>query len=278
MTEKGIFDFLRTHHSLMIEENKMEKSSDMSFRFGPWIGVWFVVLGLVIAGVGYWEINTLKSLLSGYQGSLLDRQAFDTLEMGLDRVTMMSASLWAGSLVFVGILLWLCLRSSVRRWAAGVAVTPTASPDEKADRTVDQSEPTEKEKGDHIFADQRRSLHLLSLLQREGRLVDFLEEDLRSYDDAQIGAAVRSIHESCRAGLDKYVGPEAIIDRNEGDDVTIEAGFDPSTIKLTGNVSGEPPFRGTLQHRGWRAGRLDMPTVSGTTDPTLISPAEIEIA
>ncbi|MGD1082228.1 MAG: DUF2760 domain-containing protein [Candidatus Sulfotelmatobacter sp.] len=39
-----------------------------------------------------------------------------------------------------------------------------------------------------------RAVQMLALLQRDGRLVDFLEEDVSSYPDGQLGAAVRSIH------------------------------------------------------------------------------------
>ena len=117
----------------------------------------------------------------------------------------------------------------------------------------------------------------MSLLQREGRLVDFLQEDLQAYEDAQIGAAVRSIQENCQKTLHRYVDPRAIIDREEGEEVSVPEGFDPSVIKLSGKVSGNPPFKGILQHRGWRAGERNLPTLSGTLDPDVISPAEVEI-
>src|SRR5271165_2556408 len=43
-----------------------------------------------------------------------------------------------------------------------------------------------------------RAVQMLGLLQRDGRLIDFLAEDVAAYPDAQLGAAVRSIHTSCR--------------------------------------------------------------------------------
>src|SRR5262245_3785422 len=39
-------------------------------------------------------------------------------------------------------------------------------------------------------------LRLLALLQREGRLLDFLLEDIQGYGNDQIGAAVRDIHKN----------------------------------------------------------------------------------
>lgn len=124
---------------------------------------------------------------------------------------------------------------------------------------------------------RRYYLHLLAVLQREGRLVDFLEEDLSQYEDAQIGAAVRNIHDNCRKTIEKYLAPKAVIAQNEGDEMQVPADFDPATIKLTGNVTGEPPFSGIVRHRGWRAGKLELPVLSGSGDAQVIAPAEVEI-
>ena len=63
----------------------------------------------------------------------------------------------------------------------------------------------------------------------------------------------------------------------EGESITIPEGFDPKTIKLTGNVSGNPPFKGVLQHKGWRISRIELPTLSGAQDPKIVAPAEVEI-
>lgn len=124
---------------------------------------------------------------------------------------------------------------------------------------------------------KRFFLHLLSVLQRDARLLDFFFEKLDQFEDAQIGAAVRNIHENSYTTIVKYLSPEPVLDKNEGEDITIEKGFDPSTVKLTGNVTGEPPFKGVLRHRGWQAGELDLPTLSERENSLLISPAEVEI-
>ncbi len=123
----------------------------------------------------------------------------------------------------------------------------------------------------------RYYLYLLSVLQREGRLLDFLTEDLSPYDDAQIGAAVRSIHENCKKCLEKNISLQSVIEKNEGEPLTVPPDFDSSAIKLTGNVTGDPPFSGTLRHRGWKAGKLDLPVLTGSGDPRVIAPAEVEI-
>jgi len=124
---------------------------------------------------------------------------------------------------------------------------------------------------------QRLFLHLLSVLQREGRLVDFFSEDLNLYEDAQIGGAVRAIHENCKKVVSKSLTLEAVIDRSEGEEIRVEPGFDPDAIKLTGNVTGEPPFTGILRHKGWRTRKLELPALSGVQDARIIAPAEVEI-
>ena len=121
------------------------------------------------------------------------------------------------------------------------------------------------------------ALRLLALLQQEGRLIDFLEEDIDGYSDAQVGAAVRSIHAGCRKALTERIELERIFSAEDGSEVVVAAGFDPATIRLTGNVTGNPPFRGTLQHAGWRAAKIALPQSPGDIDATIIAPAEVEI-
>src|SRR5664280_3449938 len=97
-----------------------------------------------------------------------------------------------------------------------------------------------------------RAVQMLALLQRDGRLIDFLSEDVSPYPDGQLGAAVRSIHASCRQVLDRYMKLEPVLSSEEDQPVTVPVGFDPAAIKLVGNVAGERPLRGLLRHRGWR--------------------------
>ncbi len=118
---------------------------------------------------------------------------------------------------------------------------------------------------------------LLAVLQREGRLIDFIREDIAEYSDAQVGAAVRSIHASCRRVLDEHLALEPVRTEDEGARVLVETGFDASAVRLTGNVSGKPPFRGVLRHRGWRTRRVDLPADPASQDPTIVAPAEVEI-
>lgn len=121
------------------------------------------------------------------------------------------------------------------------------------------------------------ALQLLGLLQQEGRLVDFLEEDIGSYADAEIGAAVRVVHEGCRKVLSKYFTVEPVSDRDEGTRITLDAGFDAGAWRLTGNVVGSAPFSGQLVHRGWRVSASDLPRISSGHDVSVLAPAEVEL-
>jgi hypothetical protein len=121
------------------------------------------------------------------------------------------------------------------------------------------------------------ALKLLELLQREGRFLDFLAEDLNAYSDAQIGAAVRAIHAGCRKALEGRLELERILPGEEGQEVTVPSGFDANEIRLTGDVRGAGPYHGTLQHPGWRVRKLVLPSGSEATPPRVLAPAEVEI-
>jgi hypothetical protein len=121
------------------------------------------------------------------------------------------------------------------------------------------------------------AVQLLALLQREGRLIDFLQEEIEPYSDSQIGAAVRAIHQGCRRALAEHFTLEPVISGQEGSDVTVPEGFDPSAVRLTGNVLGQPPFKGVLQHPGWRTAKIDLPAKSPDQDLAIVTPAEVEI-
>jgi len=122
-----------------------------------------------------------------------------------------------------------------------------------------------------------RAVQMLALFQRDGRLVDFLEEDVSSYPDGQLGAAVRNIHTSCRQVLDRYLKLEPILSSEEDQPVTVPVGFDPGAIKLVGRVTGEPPIRGLLRHRGWRVTDVTLPSLPQGSGRAIVAPAEVEV-
>jgi Domain of unknown function (DUF2760) len=120
------------------------------------------------------------------------------------------------------------------------------------------------------------ALQLLGILQRDSRLLDFLMEDIGSYSDDQVGAAVRELHDQCRDSLARYVVLQPVIDGVEGTFAKAPAA-DPNVVKFVGNVPAKPPAGGTLRHKGWKAAKVDLPALSPRQDATIVAPAELEV-
>jgi hypothetical protein len=120
-------------------------------------------------------------------------------------------------------------------------------------------------------------LRLLALLQSEARLVDFLLEDISGAADAQIGAAVRDIHRKAQATLKEHLTVGPVLAGGEGERVTVPAGFDPAAVRVVGNVTGQPPFSGELQHPGWRVTEVKLPAVAAGADGFVLQPAEVQV-
>ena len=151
------------------------------------------------------------------------------------------------------------------REGAGVA-TPFTEPQPEA-----KAVPTIKE------ASPESALQLLGLLQRGARFVDFVEEDIAGYSDADIGAAARLVHDGCRATLREHFTIRPVREEAEGSRVTLAEGFDATAIRLTGNVVGRAPFNGSIRHRGWRVAQVRLPKLTKDHDATVIAPAEVEL-
>ncbi len=134
--------------------------------------------------------------------------------------------------------------------------------------------------GGSPIKESRRSeaVSLLAVLQREARFVDFIKESIAGYSDAQIGAAVRDVHQGCAGALDRLFGLQPLTTTVEGGSVEVPRNFDPAQFRVTGNVKGEPPFRGTLQHHGWKATKSELPDWTGSESAVwVIAPAEVEM-
>jgi hypothetical protein len=129
-------------------------------------------------------------------------------------------------------------------------------------------------------AGPRRSeaLTLLGVLQREGRLVDFLQEPIEGYTDAQIGSAVREVHRGCSQVLRRLFDLTPVVPAAEGAAYRVEKGYDPGRVRLTGQVAGSPPWNGTVAHPGWEARRCELPEWTGSAAAErVVAPAEVEI-
>jgi hypothetical protein len=98
-----------------------------------------------------------------------------------------------------------------------------------------------------------------------------------AFSDAEVGAAARVVHGGCKKVIKDYFTLEPILNDAEGAPVNVPVGFDAQRIRITGNVAGQPPFRGTLKHHGWQATSVRMPSVSATLDPRVLVAAEVEL-
>lgn len=126
-------------------------------------------------------------------------------------------------------------------------------------------------------APHEAALQLLGLLQRDARFIDFIEEDVKAYSDADIGAAARVVHEGCRKVLREHFSIQPLRSETEGSRVTLPEGFDAAAVRVTGNVVGKAPFTGTLSHRGWRATDTRLPKLAAGHDAAIVAQAEVEL-
>lgn len=190
--------------------------------------------------------------------------------------TATDATIFFGIGAGLTLVLYLVLLFIGRRLIANEPAAPAPPPvvETRGPERRPITEPTRSAAPPPAPPSKAAAVQMLSVLQREGRLIDFLQEDLSSYADDQIGAAVRTIHEGARKALLEHVTLEPVYSESEGSRVTVEPGFDPHAVRLTGNVSGEPPFTGTLQHRGWRISEIDLPE---SDDEMIVAAAEVEV-
>ena len=126
-------------------------------------------------------------------------------------------------------------------------------------------------------APHEAALQLLGLLQRDARFIDFIEEDVKAYSDADIGAAARVVHEGCRKVLREHFSIQPLRSETEGSRLTLPEGFDAAAVRVTGNVVGKAPFTGTLSHRGWRATDTRLPKLAAGHDAAILAQAEVEL-
>ena len=121
------------------------------------------------------------------------------------------------------------------------------------------------------------ALALLALMQREGRLVDFLRDDVGDASDADIGAVAREVHRGCKKVLDQHMTFEPVMPGEQDAKVSVPKGFDPTEIRLIGEAKGDAPYRGALRHHGWRAVKTQLPALADGVDRAIVAPAEVEV-
>lgn len=196
--------------------------------------------------------------------------------------------LWLGvaigvgvSAVLIGVAL-IARAGSIGRATWGLTVAGRASQDPAFAARVDEllgAAPAAKVDAPKPAAPPRPSgepIRLLSLLQTEARLVDFLMEDISGAADDQVGQAVRKIHGDAQRVLKQHLVLEEIFPAS-AETVTVQKGFDPSAVRVVGNVTGEPPFTGRLDHPGWKVKEIKLPPQAQGQDPFVLQPAEVQL-
>lgn len=118
---------------------------------------------------------------------------------------------------------------------------------------------------------------LLGLLQEKGRFVDFLMEDLAPYSDADVGSVARTVHQGCKAIINEHFQIEPVRPEGEGANLTLAAGYPADEIRLSGNLSGNAPFTGTIVHKGWKTKAVKLPRVLHADHLPVIAPAQVEV-
>jgi hypothetical protein len=121
------------------------------------------------------------------------------------------------------------------------------------------------------------ALQVLGLLQKEARFIDFIKEDITAYNDADIGAAARVVHDGCNKALNEHFSLAPIRTEQEGSNITVPVGFDAAAIRLTGNILGVAPFTGSLVHKGWQVTEVRLPKLTQGHNPNIVAAAEIEL-
>ena len=184
---------------------------------------------------------------------------------------------------------WVCLfrvlfdaTFAARAWGLRASPKlPSPSNEEAQEPSTESETPPSREvarrKKDTAGAGTTKGLQLLALLQRDGRFIDFLEQDVTKFTDEEVGAAARIVHEGCRKVLHRVTSVSPLRTEDEGSKIVVADGFSPSEITLMGNVQGAAPYRGTLRHRGWRVSELQLPETTDGHDPRVLAPAEVEL-
>ncbi len=169
-----------------------------------------------------------------------------------------------GGVALLAIVIAIVKKGAAPAQAPAAAAVATPTPKHEPVPTLKSTEP-------------ESALQLLSLLQQEARLIDFLNEDVKAYSDAEVGAAARVVHEGGKKVLNDYFTLQPVRSENEESRVTLPEGYDAASVRLTGNVVGQAPFTGTLVHRGWQVTVVKLPKISEGRNMRVVAPAEVEL-
>lgn len=169
-----------------------------------------------------------------------------------------------GAVLLLIVSLLLALKKGDNAPAPAVAPVPVAPPHAAGPS------------GDHVTGTE--AIGLLSAFQENGRLVDFLMDDITAYSDEQVGAAARIVHQGCRGVLDQHFSIRPVCESAEGATISVPVSYRGDEYRLSGSLAGSAPFSGTVVHRGWKSGEVNLPRIV-VPDGQLpnIAPAEVEV-
>ena len=192
----------------------------------------------------------------------------------------------AGSLAVLALILILVLLSvlfSERRYRqpAPVSIPTPAAPEVKiVEKIVEVEKIVQLPAPEPVVlkeATPDAALQLLSLLQKEARFIDFIQENMTAFSDADIGAAARIVHAGCTKVVKEHFTLSPVSQDQEGTRITLNKGFDASRFRLTGKIVGEAPFNGVLVHKGWQVTELHLPKLTEGHNANIIAAAEVEL-
>lgn len=126
-------------------------------------------------------------------------------------------------------------------------------------------------------ASPEQAIQLMGLFQKEGRLLDFLQEDIAPYSNEEVGAAIRDIHSGCNKVLAEHFAIRRVVTETEGSQFEVNEGFDPSAIEILGAPESKAPYKGELVHAGWYVDEVNLPSLAEGADPNVIAPAQVEV-
>ncbi len=169
-------------------------------------------------------------------------------------------------------------RSFAKRVAALLHEAPAPSSPPVTGTAAQRAPPPHSPTAAAAARGRSEALTLLAALQREARFVDFVQEDLDGYPDAQVGAAVRDVQRACRQVLQRMFALQPVVTQGEGSELELPEGYDAGRFHLTGKLGSATRHRGRLVHHGWEATVCNLPEWTGTPEAArVIAPAEVEV-
>ncbi len=183
-------------------------------------------------------------------------------------------------LLFILLISWISLFIVSRRCKKVAAIQPPAPEIKIVEKIVEVEKIIQAPAPEPVILKQATSdaaLQLLNILQKEARFIDFIKEDLTAFNDADIGAAARVVHEGCKKAVDQYFTLATVMNDAEGSRISVPKGFNASEIRLTGNIVGQAPFNGTLVHKGWKVTDIRLPKLTESHNAKIVAAAEVEL-